>query len=87
MKIHMPKPRSNEVLNLKCPNKQFCRYFIIKMDSWDIEGLNVNLTKNTFGPCVSFLSRQMYEEKKKGVIVDMYNVGHLLKFNAYYKDL
>jgi hypothetical protein len=27
----------------------------------------------------------MYEEKKKGETVDMYNVGHLVKSNAYYK--
>jgi len=62
MKIHMPKPRSNEMLNPKCPKKQFC--FIVKMNSWYIEGLSVNLTKNTFGPCAYFLLRQMYEEKR-----------------------
>jgi hypothetical protein len=28
-----------------------------------------------------FLLRQMYEEKKKGDTVDMYNVGHLVKSN------
>jgi hypothetical protein len=54
MKIHVPKPWSNEVLNFKCPNKY----------SWDIEGLNINLAKNTFGPCASFLLRKMYEEKR-----------------------
>ncbi len=52
-------------LTLNAPTNNFGRYFIIKMDSWDIEGLSVNLTKNTFGPCVSFLLRQMYEKKKK----------------------
>jgi hypothetical protein len=64
MKIHMPKPQSNEVLTRNAPTNNFGRYFIVKMDSWDIEGLNVNLTKNTFGPCPSFLLRQMYEEKR-----------------------
>ncbi len=57
------------------------------MDSWDIEGLSVNLTMNTYGPCASFLLRQMCEEKRISWIVDMYNVGHLVESNAYYKDL
>jgi len=34
------------------------------MNSWNIEGLSINLTKNTYGPCASFLLRQMYEEKR-----------------------
>jgi len=34
------------------------------MNPWDIEGLIVNLTKNTYDPCASFLLRQIYEEKK-----------------------
>jgi hypothetical protein len=51
-------------LTLNAPTNNFGGYFIVKMDSWDIEGLSVNLTKNTFGPCASFLLRKMYEEKK-----------------------
>ncbi len=51
-------------LTLNAPINNFGQYIIIKMNSWDIEGLCVNLTKNTFGPCVFFLLRQMYEEKK-----------------------
>jgi hypothetical protein len=27
MKIHMPKPRSNEMIDPKCPNKQFWSVF------------------------------------------------------------
>jgi len=50
-------------LTLNAPTNNFGQYFIIKMDSWDIKRLSVNLTKN-FGPCGSFLLRQMYEEKK-----------------------
>ncbi len=50
-------------LTLNAPTNNFGQDFIIKMDSWDIEGLNVNLTRNTFGPCASFLLRQMYKEK------------------------
>jgi hypothetical protein len=64
MKIHMPKLRSNEVFSPNAPTNNFGRYFSAKMNSWDIEGLNVNLTKNTYGPCASFLLRQMYEEKR-----------------------
>ncbi len=44
--------------------QNFGQYFNVEMKSWDIEGLIVNLTKNTYGPCASFLLRQMYEEKK-----------------------
>ncbi len=51
-------------LTLNAPTNNFGRYFIIRMDSWDIEGLNFNLTKNTFGPCASLLLEQMYEEKR-----------------------
>jgi hypothetical protein len=51
-------------LTLNAPTNNFGRYFIIKMDYWDIEGLNINLTNNTSGPCASFLLRQMYEEKR-----------------------
>ncbi len=51
-------------LTFNAPTNKFGWYFIVKMDSWDIEGLSVNLTKNTFGPCASFLLRQMYEEKR-----------------------
>jgi hypothetical protein len=51
-------------LALSAPTNNFDRYFTIKMNSWDIEGLNINLIKNTYGPCASFLLRQMYEEKK-----------------------
>ncbi len=58
----MPKPWSNEVFNLKCPNKQFG--LMLKWTLGDIEGLSVNLTKNTYGACASFLLRQMYEEKR-----------------------
>jgi hypothetical protein len=50
-------------LTLNAPTNNFGQYFIVKMDSWDIEGLNVNLTKNTFGPCASVLLEQMYKEK------------------------
>jgi hypothetical protein len=51
-------------LTLNDPTNNFGRYFIIKMDSCDIKGLSLNLTKNTFGPCASFLLEQMYEEKR-----------------------
>ncbi len=51
-------------LTLNAPTNNFGRYFSVKMNSWDVEGLNINLTKNTYGPCASFLLRQMYEEKK-----------------------
>jgi hypothetical protein len=53
-----------ECLTLNAPTNNFGGYFIVKMDSWDIEGLSVDLTKNTFGPCASFLLRKLYEEKK-----------------------
>ncbi len=49
---------------LNAPINNFGRYFNVKMNSWDIEGLIVNLTKNTYGPCAFFLIRQMYEEKR-----------------------
>ncbi len=51
-------------LNLRATTNNFGRYFIVKIDSWDIEGLSVNLTKNTFDPWASFLLGQMYEEKR-----------------------
>ncbi len=51
-------------LTLNAPTNSFGRYFSVKMNSSDIERLNINLTKNTYGPCASFLLRQMYEEKK-----------------------
>ncbi len=51
-------------LTLNAPTKKFGQYFSVKMDFWDIDGLSVNLTKNTYGPCASFLSRQMYKEKR-----------------------
>ncbi len=51
-------------LTLNAPTNNFCRYFIIKMESWDIEGLSFNLAKNTFGACASLLLEQMYEEKR-----------------------
>ncbi len=50
-------------LTVNTPKNKFGRCFIVKMDSWDIERLSVNLTKNTFGPCAYFLLRQMYKEK------------------------
>jgi hypothetical protein len=51
-------------LTLNAPTNFFDGYFIVEMDSWDIEGFSVNLIKNTFGPCASFLLRKMYEEKR-----------------------
>ncbi len=51
-------------LTLNAPTNNFGTYFNVKMNFWDIEGLNINLTKNTYGPCASFLLRQMYKEKK-----------------------
>jgi hypothetical protein len=50
---------------MKCltPMKKIGQYFSVKMNSWDIDGLSVNLTKNTYGPCASFLLRKMYKEK------------------------
>jgi hypothetical protein len=51
-------------LTLNAPTNNFGQYFIVKMDSWDNEGLSINLTKNTFGPCGYSLLRQMYEEKR-----------------------
>jgi hypothetical protein len=36
--------------------------------------------------CIFFVKTNVGGEKKGG-IVDMYNVGHLVEFNAYYKDL
>jgi hypothetical protein len=51
-------------LTLNAPTNNFGRYFIVKMDSWDIEGLNVDLTNNTSNPRASFLLRQMYKEKR-----------------------
>ncbi len=51
-------------LTLNAPTNKFGRYFSVKMDSWDIQGLSVNLTMNTYGPCASFSLRQMYEEKR-----------------------
>jgi len=65
MKIRMPKTTvqsSGELPN--APTNNFGRYFSVKMDFWDIEGLIINLTKNTYGPCPSFLLRQMYKEKR-----------------------
>ncbi len=50
-------------LTLNTPTNNFGRDFIVKMDFWDIEGLHVSLTRNTFGPCASFLLRQMHKEK------------------------
>jgi hypothetical protein len=52
-------------LTLNAPTNNFGWYFSVKMNFWDIEGLNVNAAKNTYGPCASFLLKQMYEEKKK----------------------
>jgi hypothetical protein len=51
-------------LTLNASINNFDLYFNVKMDSWDIEGLNINLTRNTYGLCASFLLRQMYEEKR-----------------------
>jgi hypothetical protein len=51
-------------LTLNAPTNNFGWYFIVKMEYWDIEGLSINLAKNTFGPCASFLLRKMYEEKR-----------------------
>jgi len=51
-------------LTLDALRYNFGRYFIVKMNFWDVKGLSVNLTKNTFGPCVTFLLRQVYEEKR-----------------------
>jgi hypothetical protein len=42
-------------LTLNAPTNNFGWYFSVKMNSWDIEGLNINLTKNTYGPCASSL--------------------------------
>ncbi len=64
MKIHMPNLDPMKGLTLNAPTNNFGRYFSVKMNSWDIEGLSIKLTKNTYGPCASFLLRQMYEEKK-----------------------
>jgi hypothetical protein len=54
-------------LTLNAPTNNFGRYFSVKMDSWDIERLNINLTKNAYGPCASFFLRQLYEEKNNKV--------------------
>jgi hypothetical protein len=51
-------------LTLNAPTNNFGRYFNVKMNSWDIEGLNINSTKNTYGPCAYYLLKQMYKEKK-----------------------
>ncbi len=51
-------------LIVNAPTNSFGRYFNVKMNSWDIEGLNINLTNNTYGPCAFFLLRQMYQENK-----------------------
>jgi hypothetical protein len=45
-------------LTLNAPTKKIDQYFGVKMDSWHNDGLNVNLTKNTYGPCASFLLKQ-----------------------------
>jgi hypothetical protein len=50
-------------LTLNASRNNFGRYCIVRMDFWDVEGLTINVTKNTFGSCVTFLLRQMYEEK------------------------
>jgi hypothetical protein len=51
-------------LTLNAPTNNFGWYFSVKMDFQDIEGLNINLTKKTYGPCAPFLLRKMYEEKR-----------------------
>ncbi len=51
-------------LALNAPTNNFGQYFSVKMNSWDIEGLSINLTKNTYGSCASLLLSQMYEQKK-----------------------
>jgi hypothetical protein len=67
MKVHMPKPGSMKCLTLNAPTNNFRQYLIMKIASWDIEGLSVHLTKNTFGPCASFFVKTNVRGKENKV--------------------
>jgi hypothetical protein len=54
-------------LTLNDPTNNFGQYFSVKMDFWDIEGLSVNLTKNTYGPCASFFAKTNVQGKENKV--------------------